>query len=197
MTTFATLFYIFMVEIKGLKYVRKTFTILKLILLLNVISYAQDYSPWEIKLSNDAIIFADTLVEMVNDSLVFKLQDKIGTIAIEPIIEIRYVRKTNFWKWAGNGALICGVSGAVLTAIVMKPTSGSIISIDEPSQRIIGAMFGEIIYGLLGGIIGGLISPLAAIDDVYNFEDMNLRRWEDTKLSLMAHDYQAVCIFIN
>lgn len=149
MTTFAALFYIFMVEIKGLKYVRKTFTILKLILLLNVISYAQDYSPWEIKLSNDAI-------------------------AIEPIIEIRYVRKTNFWKWAGNEVLICGVSGAVLTAIVMKPTSGSIISIDEPSQRIIGAMFGEIIYGLLGGIIGGLISPLAAIDDVYNFEDMNL-----------------------
>jgi len=131
---------------------------------------------WYIKISNGDILSSVSLQGLVGDSLAISHLGETNWIPVDSIVEMRKLRKSNFWKGVGIGVVAGAVTGALIG-----------YALYELSPRE-GFDFGPVFSALAGGItglpagclVGGVISS-SGKEEIYYLT----RRKHEQKLVLI------------
>lgn len=138
----------------------------------NTIPHAQQNNLNLILFNGDAISNFSTQ-KLVGDSIMISHLGEAKLIAIESIIAIRKVAKSEFWKGAGIGFFAGAAAGLlILAATYEKPKSSDWnINIGPPPEVAVG-----VLGGLAGFFVGGVIGTTAGEDEIYDLSHMNPER---------------------
>jgi hypothetical protein len=154
--------------------------LLSAILLLMLVSQAgiSQLRYWKLDIGEETISQNYITMQLSGDSLLLDLKNVQRSIHLDEIYSIRYARRNSIWYGISQGIIYAGITGAIITPMIMKPKKPSggwfDLTPSEPVQRLFGVFAGGLIGTLLGVIPGAIIGALFNFDEVYIFTDLSL-----------------------